>query len=84
MTSSPDRIRATWVVPMAGPPIRDGAVLIGADGRIVAVGPDAAVPRPEGTAETSFERAALVPGLVNTHTHLELSGLGGQVEDDAF
>jgi cytosine/adenosine deaminase-related metal-dependent hydrolase len=69
---------------MAGPPIRDGAVLIGGDGRIVAVGPDAAVPRPEGVPGTALERAALVPGLVNTHTHLELSGLGGQVEDDAF
>ncbi len=69
---------------MAGPPIRDGAVLIGADGRIVAVGPDAAVPRPEGVPGTSFERAALVPGLVNTHTHLELTGFEGQVEDDAF
>ncbi len=69
---------------MAGPPIRDGAVLIGADGRIVAVGPDAAVPRPEGVPETSFERAALVPGLVNAHTHLELTGFDGQVEDDAF
>lgn len=69
---------------MAGPPIRDGAVLIGADGRIVAVGPDAAVPRPEGVPETSLERAALVPGLVNTHTHLELTGFDGQVDDDAF
>lgn len=69
---------------MAGPPIRDGAVLIGADGRIVAVGPDAAVPRPEGVPETHLERAALVPGLINTHTHLELTGFDGQVEDDAF
>lgn len=69
---------------MAGPPICDGAVLIGGDGRIVTVGPDAAVPHPAGTPETRLEHAALVPGLVNTHTHLELTGFGGQVEEDAF
>ena len=36
------RLAARWVLPVDGPPIEHGAVLIGADGRIVAVGPDAA------------------------------------------
>lgn len=69
---------------MAAPPIADGAVLIGADGRILAVGPDAAVPRPEGVPAESLRGVALVPGLVNTHTHLELTGFAGRVEHDDF
>jgi cytosine/adenosine deaminase-related metal-dependent hydrolase len=49
----------------------------------VAVGPDAAVPRPEGV-EVIELRGVLLPGLVNTHTHLELTGLAGQISDAAF
>jgi aminodeoxyfutalosine deaminase len=49
----------------------------------VAVGPDAAVPRPEGV-EVIELRGVLLPGLVNTHTHLELTGFAGQVADPAF
>lgn len=69
---------------MAGPPIADGAVLVGADGRVAAVGPEASVPRPPGCPAEELTEAALVPGLVNTHTHLELTGLDGQVEHDDF
>ena len=58
---------------MAGPPIRDGAVLVGEGGRIVAVGPDAQVPA-GAPAHIDLPDAILVPGLVNTHTHLELTG----------
>jgi 5-methylthioadenosine/S-adenosylhomocysteine deaminase len=69
------RLAARWVLPMAGPPIEHGAVLIGATGRVESVGPDAAVPRPAGVPSEAFARGILLPGLVNTHTHLELTGL---------
>lgn len=69
---------------MAGPPIADGAVLIGGDGRIAAVGPDHAVPRPDGIPHDSLGHAALMPGLINTHTHLELTGFDDQVAEDDF
>ncbi|MFZ5624202.1 MAG: amidohydrolase family protein [Gemmatimonadota bacterium] len=69
---------------MAGPPIRHGAVLVDDAGRIAAVGPDSAVPHPEGVPAEAFPGAGLMPGLVNTHTHLELTGFEGQVPDDDF
>jgi 5-methylthioadenosine/S-adenosylhomocysteine deaminase len=50
-------------------------LLIGTDGRILAVGPDAAVPRPPDAVAENFGDALLLPGLINAHTHLELTGL---------
>jgi cytosine/adenosine deaminase-related metal-dependent hydrolase len=73
------RLAARWLLPVEGPPLERGALLIGTDGRIQAVGPDAAVPRPEAVPALEFEDAAILPGLINTHTHLELTGLEGQV-----
>jgi cytosine/adenosine deaminase-related metal-dependent hydrolase len=73
----PCRLAAEWVLPMAGPPIERGAVLIGSHGRIEAVGADHLVPRPMDAVEARYEGGLLLPGLINTHTHLELTGLGG-------
>ena len=79
----PCRLRAEWVLPMAAPPIAGGAVLIGADGRIEAVGPDRVVPLPPDAVEGRYDGSLLLPGLINTHTHLELTGLaGGPPEPD--
>ncbi len=69
------RLAARWLLPIEGPPVEHGALLIGADGRIAAVGPEASVPRPPDVETESFGDAVLLPGLINTHTHLELSGL---------
>src|SRR5262249_26954610 len=78
------RCRAAWVLPIDRAPIADGAVLLALDGRITAVGPDAEVPAPPGVERLEFPSSALLPGLVNTHTHLELTGLDGQVTDQDF
>lgn len=69
------RYRAAWVLPVSGPPIRDGWVATH-EGRIVGVGDDR--DRPQGP-EQDLGDVALMPGLVNAHTHLELSYLHGQV-----
>jgi aminodeoxyfutalosine deaminase len=68
------RLAARWVLPVARPAIECGAVLLDRDGRIEAVGPDALVPHPADVAGEAFPDGILVPGLVNTHTHLELTG----------
>jgi len=74
------RYRAAWVVPVAGRPIRDGWVAV-ERGRIVAIGRD----HDTSTPESDLGDVALLPGLVNAHTHLELSYLRAQVPPaDAF
>ena len=66
-----DILSADLVLPVSAPPIRDGAVAI-EDGRIVGVGPTADV----GTGRR-FEGAAILPGLVNAHSHLEYAVYAG-------
>lgn len=78
------RLSADWLVPVGSPPIPHGATLIGAGGRIEAVGAAADVPAPPGTPAMHFAGAAILPGLVNAHTHLELTGLEGQVAESSF
>lgn len=74
------RLAARWLLPIEGQPIEHGALLVGDDGRIVAVGPEMVVPRPENIPVAEFPDAAILPGLINTHTHLELTGLAEPVQ----
>jgi aminodeoxyfutalosine deaminase len=62
--------RAAWVLPIAGPPIRDGWVAVD-HGRIVEVG--------GSDPSTTPPPTAILPGLVNAHVHLELSSMRGRV-----
>src|SRR5438034_4378458 len=78
------RIRAQFVHPVTAPPIEDGAVLVDDRGTIAAVGPNAVVPTPPGAPALEFPRARLLPGLVNTHTHLELTHLAGKNAEREF
>jgi cytosine/adenosine deaminase-related metal-dependent hydrolase len=64
---------ARWVLPIETPPIAGGWVEV-SQGRVRRVGAGA----PPGKAEVLGE-VAILPGLVNAHTHLELSGLAGRV-----
>ena len=57
-------------------PIRDGAVVVGADGTVVEVGKAGEV----GQGLTAERLHGIVfPGLVNAHTHVELSSMRGRV-----
>ncbi len=71
---------AEWVLPISSAPIRAGAVLVH-DGRIEFVGPASAVTFAPDTVRTvALGNAALLPGLVNAHSHLELTLLRGFLE----
>ena len=66
---------ASWIVPISEPPVRDGWVVVDRD-RVVAIsrrGPAG------GAHEIDLGESAVLPGLVNAHTHLELSYLREQV-----
>jgi aminodeoxyfutalosine deaminase len=69
--------RAAWVLPIDAPPIRDGWVAVD-DGRVAGVGVAGAEPRGAHTGNIPYD-VAILPGLVNAHTHLELSWMAGLV-----
>lgn len=69
---------ASWIVPIDGPPIRDGWVATDR-GRIVAVGKRAQRRADDRHSEVDLGAVAVLPGLVNAHTHLELSWMRGAV-----
>lgn len=70
------RYRAGYVVPVTAPPIVDGIVAVNGD-RIAYVGPAAAAP---AGRTVDLGHALLLPGLVNVHTHLELTAMRGFLE----
>lgn len=70
-------LRADWVVPVDAPALRDAWVQV-ADGRIAALGQGEP---PAGDAPPiELHDALLLPGLVNPHTHLELTCYAGRIE----
>jgi cytosine/adenosine deaminase-related metal-dependent hydrolase len=66
------RYRAAWVLPISRPPISGGVVTV-EDGRIVGVDSSASGPVDD------LGSVAILPGLVNAHTHLELSWMRNRV-----
>jgi aminodeoxyfutalosine deaminase len=62
-------LHARYVYPVVGEPIENGFVSV-EEGRIIAVGKSS-------SPEESFDlgNVAILPGLINAHTHLEFSGL---------
>lgn len=73
-------ISADRVYPVSHPPIDHGVLAVADDGRILAVltPEDAAAQKVQ---DIKHFKGVLVPGFVNTHCHLELSHLHGQLEE---
>lgn len=71
---------ARWVLPIALPPIEFGAVAVEGT-KIVAVGEAIdIVARFPSAAMRDFGTSAILPGLVNAHSHLELTVMRGFLE----
>jgi cytosine/adenosine deaminase-related metal-dependent hydrolase len=69
-------VSAAYVATMAGPLIREGAIVCDG-GMIVDVGGERDMRAAHRDAEpVNCGNAIILPGLVNAHTHLELTGIG--------
>jgi cytosine/adenosine deaminase-related metal-dependent hydrolase len=66
-------LRARWLLPIVAPPIEHGWIEIAA-GRIVRTGRGSLAGPGEDLGDV-----AILPGLVNAHTHLELSWMAGRI-----
>ena len=76
-------LTADWVLPITAPPIEHGAVLIDEHGAIEAVA-GAAELKSDAIPTEHFGRAAILPGLINVHSHPELAPLRGLLDDLPF
>jgi cytosine/adenosine deaminase-related metal-dependent hydrolase len=65
-------LTARWIIPVEGPPLPRGTITIRGD-RVIAL-------EPHGfrTPDVDVGNAAILPGFVNAHTHLDLSDLRGK------
>lgn len=74
-------LTAEHVLPISSEPIRNGAVVIDGD-EIVAVGKvDDINSRFAGAEIDDFGKAAILPGFINCHSHLEVTSMRGALDD---
>ncbi len=71
--------QADYVFPISSPPIRNGMVITEEDGSIVEVGEKLNLLPEYKNTPVEVKKGLLVPGFVNTHCHLELSGMKGLI-----
>ena len=81
-------MRARWVLPVDGPAIENGEVVV-SGAKIIAVGPAGATEADAPISDVPYNiialgDAILLPGLVNVHTHLDYTVMRGLLEDIAF
>ena len=72
------RYHAAWIVPIGEPPIRDGWLAVDRR-RVVALGSAGRRVLADGAREIDLGNVAILPGLVNAHTHIELSYLRDEI-----
>ena len=66
-------LTARWVFPVSGPPLDRGTITTRGDTI------EAVEPRGVRTPDEDLGNVAIIPGLVNAHTHLDLSGARGLI-----
>lgn len=70
---------ADWIFPVSSPPIKNGVVAVNPDGGIEEV-----LTQEEAASlnlAITKHKGSIVPGFINTHCHLELSHLLGQIPE---
>ena len=72
------RYHASWILPISEPPIHNGWLAVDR-GRVVALGAAGKRVLADGAEVVQLGDVAVLPGLVNAHTHLELSYLRDEV-----
>ncbi|MBI3813975.1 MAG: amidohydrolase family protein, partial [Nitrospinae bacterium] len=72
------KIVADWVLPISSPPFKDGAVVIEGD-TIKAVGKKKDLLRLPYDETVDCSGKILMPGLINAHAHLELTGFRDRI-----
>ena len=70
------KISADYIFPVSSPPIKNGVITVDDNGTIIEVAED------KGESEIEKFSGIIVPGFVNTHCHLELSHLKGQLSEN--
>src|SRR5207249_1140292 len=73
-----------WIVPISSSYLEHGAVVVEKDA-ILDFGPSAGIQEKYPRHEIrSYPNAAILPGFVNVHAHLELTVLRGYLENLSF
>jgi cytosine/adenosine deaminase-related metal-dependent hydrolase len=72
-------LRARWILPMHLPPLEDADLMI-ENGRVVEIRKASR----KVTPTVDFGNSAILPGLINVHTHIEYTVLRGLLEDRDF
>ena len=75
------RIEAPGLIDVRSGRLVERQAILVKDGRVVEVGPASAVATPDGALASEFPHGVLIPGLIDTHTHLCFSGDGRTIEE---
>ncbi len=68
-------VHSDYVMPVSRSPIHDGCIVLDGSGRIIDIGEFEEIRPKYGNIRPLYFRGCLLPGFVNSHTHLELSAL---------
>lgn len=69
------KISADYIYAMDRPPIKDGVVIVDEEGKIV----DVTNRFDHDLSDLEIHRGIIIPGVINTHCHLELSHMVGKI-----